>query len=224
MVRLPDPMVRLRDWIAARGRRRRRCVRAFTAFGGSRDGVAIVEFALIVPFLLVLYSGTVELSNVLRNARKVDVLARTLADLVSQRTDLSTRDIAEIFRSARIILFPYDSDAIKITVSAVGVSALAVTGPLQVCSSTGAPGSPVRTPGAAAPVDEADSIQAGGTRLVLVEVTASYRPVLGALFFKEAAAGFPLSRKTLWPIRYGRRYFSQSPEIVLPLGAPCPHA
>lgn len=200
----------------------RACRRSVPRFRRSEDGVAILEFALIAPILLLMYFGTVELATALRQARKIDVLARTLGDTFSQRDAPTASEVGDIFKMAPMVMLPFDGSDIRMTVSAVGVIGEAQTGPLQICSSVAAAKSPMRIPGSLAPVDDADSIQARGTRLLLVEVTTTYRPVTGSAFLKDGAAGFTLSRKTLRPIRYGKRFASQSPEIVIANGAPCP--
>lgn len=187
-----------------------------------RDGVALIEFALLIPVLLLLYFGTVELTNVLRHARKLDILSRTIGDSLSQRTQPTSAEIEDLFKAAAIVLAPYDATGVRISISAVGVGAGTDPGPLQVCSSVATSGSPVRVPGTPAPAAEAEVLQAAGSRLLLVEVTATYRPVSGSGAFWDAMQGIVLARKTLWPVRYGRRYASQSPEIILPNGLPCP--
>ncbi|MDB5647825.1 TadE/TadG family type IV pilus assembly protein [Methylobacterium sp.] len=207
--------VRSRAWHGAGER-----IRA--PFARAEDGVAILEFALITPILLLVYFGTVELSSAMRHARKLDILSRTLGDTFSQRNTPTLAEASDIFQVAPIVMAPFDSAGMQMTVSAVGVVGDADTGALQICSSASAPNSPMRIPGTLAPVEASDSIQAKGTRLILVEIAAVYKPVTGAAFFKDGAAGFTMTRKTLWPIRYGRRYTSQSPEIVIANGLPCP--
>ena len=192
-----------------------------SSFVHQEDGVAIVEFALIVPVLLLLYFGTVELTSAMRNVRKVDILSRTIGDTLSQRTIPTAAEVNDVFQVAPIVLAPFDSSGVQMTVSAVGVVGDAETGPLQICSSVAASGSPVRATGAAAPVAQADSIQPKGTRMLLVEISATYKPMAGSAFFKDGG-GFAITRKTLWPVRYGRRYASMSPEVVLGNGASCP--
>ncbi|KQP23822.1 hypothetical protein ASF27_13685 [Methylobacterium sp. Leaf102] len=189
---------------------------------GQRDGVAIVEFALLIPVLLLLYFGTVEITNVLRHARKLDILSRTIGDTLSQRTRPTSAEVEDIFRAAAIVLAPYAADGVRITISAVGVPGGTEPGPLRVCSSAAASGSPLRAPEAPAPVSDTEATQPAGTRLILVEITSTYRPVSGPGVFRDAVSGLDLVRKTLWPVRYGRRYASESPEIVLPGGLPCP--
>jgi Flp pilus assembly protein TadG len=198
------------------------CTAEPVRFARAEDGVAILEFALITPLLLLIYFGTVELATAMRQARKIDLLTRTLGDTFSQRTFPTSAEAADIFQVAPIVMAPLDSTDIKMTVSAVGVVGHAATGTLQICSSAAAPNSPQRVPGAPAPVAAADGTQPMGTRLILVEVSMLYKPVTGSAFFKDGAAGFTMSRKTLWPVRYGRRFWSQSPEIVIANGLPCP--
>jgi len=192
-----------------------------SSFVRGEDGVAILEFALIVPVLLLIYFGTVELTSLMRNLRKIDILSRTIGDTLSQRTMPTAAEVNDVFQVAPIILAPFDSTRVQMTVSAVGVLGDAETGPLQVCSSLASAGAPVRTAGAAAPVADADSMQPKGTRFLLIEISTTYKPVTGSAFFKDGG-GFAITRKTLWPVRYGRRYASMSPEVVLGTGAACP--
>src|SRR6187402_2666406 len=53
-------------------------------------GVAATEFAVIVPFMLVLYVGGVELGNGLAMNVKVSSTAHAVGDMVSQNTAIST--------------------------------------------------------------------------------------------------------------------------------------
>jgi Flp pilus assembly protein TadG len=59
---------------AARGGRLRR----------DRRGLAAVEFALVVPLMLVLFFGALEFSSGVAVDRKVTLVARTLSDLTTQ--------------------------------------------------------------------------------------------------------------------------------------------
>ena len=59
---------------------------AVTALANDGRGVAAIEFAMIVPIMLVLFFGTVEFSSGVAVDRKVTLMARTFSDLVSQNT------------------------------------------------------------------------------------------------------------------------------------------
>src|SRR5262249_17352476 len=53
-------------------------------FAGNRKGVAAVEFAIILPFMLVFYLGSIEAGNGLAVQFKAALASRTVADLASQ--------------------------------------------------------------------------------------------------------------------------------------------
>lgn len=60
-----------------------------------RRGVAMVEFALILPVMLLLYLGGVQLQDAMSCKRKVTITTRAAADLVAQNTT-GTTTAAEI--------------------------------------------------------------------------------------------------------------------------------
>jgi Flp pilus assembly protein TadG len=83
----------------------RGCARAFVK---DRRGVAAIEFAMIVPIMLVLFFGTVEFSSGIAVDRKVTLVARTLSDLTSQSlSSISDNDLKNFFAASSSILTPY---------------------------------------------------------------------------------------------------------------------
>ena len=54
------------------------------------SGMAAIEFVFIVPLMLVIFFGTIELSNGVAADRKVTITARTLSDLVAGRLHIQT--------------------------------------------------------------------------------------------------------------------------------------
>jgi Flp pilus assembly protein TadG len=78
-------------------------------FREEQSGVAIIEFALILPIMVGLYFMLNETTNGMRAARKVTMVARVMADLSSRPANLSDADRNDIFNSAKPILSPYDT-------------------------------------------------------------------------------------------------------------------
>jgi Flp pilus assembly protein TadG len=74
---------------------------------GDRRGVAAIEFAMIVPIMLVLFFGTVELSSGVAADRKVSLVARTLSDLTSRSISVSDSDLTNFFAAGGAIMTPY---------------------------------------------------------------------------------------------------------------------
>ncbi len=76
-------------------------------FLGNRNGMAASEFALLLPLMLLLLVGTVELGNALIADRKITAAVQTAADLVAQAEQVSTGDLNDIFKAVELILSPY---------------------------------------------------------------------------------------------------------------------
>jgi hypothetical protein len=91
---------------------------------GDRSGNAAVEFAVIVPLMLTMFFGTVELSNGVAVDRKVTLVARTLSDLTSQSLNTtSDTELQNVFAASSAILSPYSVTPIKPTISEIYVNA-----------------------------------------------------------------------------------------------------
>jgi Flp pilus assembly protein TadG len=91
--------------------------------GLARDerGVSAVEFALLLPLMLTLYLGAVEVSQGIAADRKVTLTARTVADLVSQAASLTSTDMTNSMKAASAVMAPYPDANMKVTVSSVKI-------------------------------------------------------------------------------------------------------
>ena len=64
-------------------------------------GIAAIEFAMIVPLMLVLFFGTVEFSFRRRGRPQGDAwMARTLSDLTSQNISVTDTQLTNIFNAS----------------------------------------------------------------------------------------------------------------------------
>lgn len=75
----------------------------------SQKGVAAIEFALLMPLLLVLMLGSFELQRYLRIERRLSLTAQNIAAIVAQRQTLAGRQISEDFDAA-FHMFPAASE------------------------------------------------------------------------------------------------------------------
>jgi Flp pilus assembly protein TadG len=73
----------------------------------NQDGLAAVEFALLLPVMITLFFGVVETSLALLCKADVSIMASTTADLISQADTLATADISNVYSAAGTILYPY---------------------------------------------------------------------------------------------------------------------
>lgn len=84
-----------------------------------RRGLAAVEFAFILPVMMVMLFGTVEFSSAIAIDRKVTLMARTLSDLTSQATTVASSDLTNFFAASTGIMSPYPTTASTILNSTI---------------------------------------------------------------------------------------------------------
>lgn len=194
-------------------------------FVRSDEGVALLEFALVLPILLLLYVGTIEVANLMSNLRKLDLFTRTIGDFAGGVAVPSRQEIDGMFKASKVVLMPFDTAKVEIVVSAVGVVGTVASGPMQVCSSVAADNATPRALNEKPPVAPPAELRVGGARMLLVETRMPYQPRTGSLFaslFGQSLSGVVFARQIYWPVGTGLRYHSQAPEIVLPNGQACP--
>lgn len=71
------------------------------------DGVALVEFSVILPFLLILLAGMLELANYTLQHQKIDKVANSMADFVTQGRSVSTTDLNNFGIAVPQIMRPF---------------------------------------------------------------------------------------------------------------------
>ncbi|MEC9368140.1 MAG: TadE/TadG family type IV pilus assembly protein [Pseudomonadota bacterium] len=84
-----------------------------------QKGVSAIEFAMVLPVMVALYVGSVELSHTLTIDRRVTAVASATADLIAQSEQVSTGDLNDIFEAASSIMTPYSATPIKIKATSV---------------------------------------------------------------------------------------------------------
>ena len=99
------------------GRTRRR------SFGKDASGIAALEFALIVPVLLVLYMGASDAAMAVSLNRKLEGTASTVGDLVGQEQTVTKDQLKLILAIARALIQPFDSKKLSTVVTSVTIDA-----------------------------------------------------------------------------------------------------
>ena len=75
----------------------------------------------MLPMMLTLYLGGVELSDALTINRKVTHVTSSLGDLVTQSKSITNTDMSDIFDAAASIITPYNAGALKMVVSGISI-------------------------------------------------------------------------------------------------------
>ena len=83
----------------------------------AESGLAAVEFAFILPFMLMLFFGLVDLTGLIGFNRKITAVANTVADLTGQnRTSVLKTDIDDYYNAASLIMNPTPLSNVTINV------------------------------------------------------------------------------------------------------------
>ena len=92
------------------------------------EGVAAVEFALIVPIMSMMFIGAVEMSQAITANRHVTQVSGTVGDLVA-RSDatITNGSIGDIMNVGAYLLAPYSATTLKATITVVGSTSTSAT-------------------------------------------------------------------------------------------------
>ncbi len=90
-----------------------------------RSGVAAIEFALILPVMLLLFIGSFETTNLVLASMKLEASAETAADLVAQtrvNTVLQSTDFTNITNAAKQVLTPLPTSGSQLKIAYASVT------------------------------------------------------------------------------------------------------
>lgn len=160
-----------------------RRLRATWRLWRDQRGVAAVEFALILPVLIMLYFGTIETASLFTADRRVANVAGTIGDLVSRAKKTITEDeINDYFQAASAIMLPLPTGPLRQTVSLIAIDS---EGAATVVWSRPFNGGIERADGSDYPLPADETINVVGREeglLVASEVIYSYRPLFGIVY------------------------------------------
>lgn len=150
-----------------------RTFRSARGFLNEGRGTAAIEFAIIVPLMIVLYVGAAEIGNTLTVSRRADEVVYTAADLVAQEKTISGNKIADYVQAAGSILAPYSTN--NLTVVLTSVVADDRNRP-KVAWSCGYYGGQARSTGSNFPVP--DGLTEKNSSVIVAEITYRYDPMI----------------------------------------------
>ncbi len=143
------------------------------AFARAENGIAAVEFAAVLPFMVTAYLGGIELGDGVAINRKVTITTRSVTDLATRYTTIKNADMATILGASSQIIAPYDPGQLAVTVSEVTVDAngnATITWSDTLNGTKHAVGSPITLPG---------GLAIANSSYILGEVKYNYTPTLG---------------------------------------------
>jgi Flp pilus assembly protein TadG len=174
---------------------RLRVPRIFRRFRKAQNGLAAVEFAMILPVMITMVFGMSEVSMAVLCRTDVTQIASTTADLIAQGNSVSANDLTNVYNAANVILYPYpkggnDRATIRIT-SVLYSSADGKTGTVAwTCTQTGSGTLSPATRSKNSTVTFSQSLLTAGSSVLMVEVAYQYnsptmKTIAGSFNFKD---------------------------------------
>jgi Flp pilus assembly protein TadG len=152
-----------------------------------KRGVAAVEFALVVPVVIVVYALGFELAQASTVYRKLTDTTVQLANVTSQYTAVSDTDVNNIFGASSQIMVPYSTAPLTIVLSEVVTDA---SSNATVCWSKPYP-STVTPLATGAAVTMPTGMASPSSHYILVQTTYAYTPTIGGVFM----SGLPMANQ-----------------------------
>ncbi|MEO6394615.1 MAG: TadE/TadG family type IV pilus assembly protein [Devosia sp.] len=153
------------------------------SFRRDDKAVAAVEFALIVPFLLTLYFGSMEASALFTADRRVNTISATMGDLISQWDDddgaIPVATMNDYFAASTALIYPMSTTGLKIVVTCVQVLA---DGTTKVVWSKGYNGGVAKVVNTSYAITTQMNQVARGGYLIAAQTYYSYKPMLAQVF------------------------------------------
>jgi Flp pilus assembly protein TadG len=137
-------------------------------------GVAAIEFAMLMPIMLVVLFGTIQVSSAVAVDRKVSLTARTLSDLISQASGVTSTDFSNAFNTTLAMMSPYSRTPLQAKISQIYIDPTSLVGKVvwsQASNTTAHNYKDV--------VTVPSQLQVAGTYLILSEISYVYQPIVG---------------------------------------------
>jgi Flp pilus assembly protein TadG len=142
-------------------------------FFADRRGSSVVEFAVLLPLMLVMYFGSIQVTDAISADRQVTLVASTVAEITSQCNSVSSNDISNILGAASSVLAPFPVNNATVTLTSVNIDN---TGKATVLWSQSLNGT--ARSGTVTTLIPAGLLVAN-TSVIWGEATYSYRPTVG---------------------------------------------
>jgi Flp pilus assembly protein TadG len=152
---------------------------AWRRFGRDRRGVAAIEFALVVPIVIVVYAVGFEIAEAATVYRKLTDTTVQLANVTAQYTTMTTTDTSNVMSASAQIMSPYSTGSLTIVMSLLTTNAAGTSTTVtwsQAYQTTALAKGTAMTP--------PTGFQTANGSYILVQTSYSYSPIVGSAFMQ----------------------------------------
>ncbi len=149
------------------------------ALWSDRRAVSATEFALLLPFMLLLLIGMEIVTGALNQDRKISRVASSITDLVAQEQTVATAGLDAVMKIGDAILAPYTTDDLEVIVASVTFDKDG--NPSVVWSRNNSSGTPWSA-GSEPPITLPDTIAVPFTSIVVGQTNLAYNPPFSNIY------------------------------------------
>jgi len=162
----------------------------FVSFRRDTRGVAAIEMAFVMPFMLVLFFGLIDLTQLISLNRRVTYAASVVADLVTQNeTTVLAASFNDYFNAAKLVMTPADLSDVRVEVYQFRDVGGTITNQWSRMSAGGAACGAPSTAGL-------DTLMEDGNDIIVASVCTTYTPYMATfLGYTILSGAVPLSEE-----------------------------
>ncbi len=144
-------------------------------------GAVLVEAAIVIPILLMIFLALVEFTEAFTAKRRAAAVAATAADLTAQALKVSTSDLNDIVYAANSIMAPFSASPLSVTISSVGYDSHNNLVDMWSCSWSSPTAGGSCTGQSATPVTLPSGLitQGSGQCLIVAQTSYTFTPAIG---------------------------------------------
>ena len=151
----------------------RRLHAKYRRFAAAKQGIAAVEFALVLPMLVVILLATFDGGRAIAAYMKMRAATYSLASITNQYATIQSTDMTSILGATSVVMAPYTSSTPAVKISQVKINNSGVS----TIEWSAAQGTTARTVGSS--ISPPSAMVINNTYLILAEVSYTYMPVFG---------------------------------------------
>lgn len=151
----------------------RRLTRTYRRFTAATQGVAAIEFAMILPVLALIFLATFDGGRAIAAYMKMRAATYALASITNQYAKIQATDMTSILGATSVVMAPYTSGTPAVKISQIKINNSGVAS----VEWSAAQGTTART--VPSSITPPSAMIVNNSYLILAEVSYTYQPLFG---------------------------------------------